>query len=117
MRCESQRPALRTGTSSSSRARARRYGYQTNTRVKFVLVLALADAVVRDLDVKTVSPFLVARARELTRQSVAALPRHSQRLHCPHLKPVHLLRNGESATPGTANTVGQVCARDGRGGG
>lgn len=31
-----------------------RYGYQTNTRVKFVLVLALADAIVRDLDVKTV---------------------------------------------------------------
>lgn len=30
------------------------YGYQTNTRVKFVLVLALVDAVVRDLDVKTI---------------------------------------------------------------
>jgi hypothetical protein len=30
------------------------YGYQSNTRVKFVLVLALADAVVRDIDVKTV---------------------------------------------------------------
>ncbi|KAM0753386.1 trafficking protein particle complex 2, partial [Meredithblackwellia eburnea MCA 4105] len=30
------------------------YGYQTNTRIKFVLVLALADAVVRDLDVKTI---------------------------------------------------------------
>ncbi|KAL8293688.1 hypothetical protein RQP46_000389 [Phenoliferia psychrophenolica] len=29
------------------------YGYQTNTRIKFVVVLALADAVVRDLDVKT----------------------------------------------------------------
>jgi hypothetical protein len=31
-----------------------RYGYQTNTRVKFVLALALVDAVVRDIDVKTV---------------------------------------------------------------
>lgn len=30
------------------------YGYQTNTRVKFVLILALADAVIRDVDVKTV---------------------------------------------------------------
>ncbi|GAA5975989.1 hypothetical protein JCM11641_002861 [Rhodosporidiobolus odoratus] len=30
------------------------YGYQTNTRLKFVVVLALADAVVRDVDVKTV---------------------------------------------------------------
>lgn len=31
------------------------YGYQTNTRVKFVVILALADAVIRDVDVKTVS--------------------------------------------------------------
>ena len=31
------------------------YGYQSNTRVKFIVVLALADAVVRDIDVKTVS--------------------------------------------------------------
>ncbi|SGY20546.1 BQ5605_C016g08090 [Microbotryum silenes-dioicae] len=30
------------------------YGYQTNTRVKFVLILAMADAVVRDIDVKTI---------------------------------------------------------------
>ncbi|KAJ8294085.1 Trafficking protein particle complex subunit 2-like protein [Rhodotorula toruloides] len=30
------------------------YGYQTNTRIKFVLAIALADAVVRDLDVKTI---------------------------------------------------------------
>ncbi|KAI5479903.1 trafficking protein particle complex subunit 2 [Pseudohyphozyma bogoriensis] len=30
------------------------YGYQTNTRIKFVLVIALVDAVVRDLDVKTI---------------------------------------------------------------
>lgn len=30
------------------------YGYQTNTRVKFVVILALADAVIRDVDVKTV---------------------------------------------------------------
>ncbi|GAA6040192.1 hypothetical protein JCM8097_004175 [Rhodosporidiobolus ruineniae] len=30
------------------------YGYQTNTRVKFVLALALADAVIRDIDVKTI---------------------------------------------------------------
>ncbi|GAA5820057.1 hypothetical protein JCM11251_005465 [Rhodosporidiobolus azoricus] len=30
------------------------YGYQTNTRVKFVLALALADAVIRDVDVKTI---------------------------------------------------------------
>ncbi|KAK4703056.1 trafficking protein particle complex subunit 2, partial [Phenoliferia sp. Uapishka_3] len=34
------------------------YGYQTNTRVKFVLVLALADAVVRDIDVRTVRRLL-----------------------------------------------------------
>ncbi|GAA5850403.1 hypothetical protein JCM8547_001864 [Rhodosporidiobolus lusitaniae] len=30
------------------------YGYQTNTRIKFVLALALADAVIRDVDVKTI---------------------------------------------------------------
>ncbi|BGP16357.1 hypothetical protein JCM10213_004898 [Rhodosporidiobolus nylandii] len=30
------------------------YGYQSNTRVKFVLALALADAVIRDVDVKTI---------------------------------------------------------------
>ncbi|GAA5874635.1 hypothetical protein JCM16303_002932 [Sporobolomyces ruberrimus] len=30
------------------------YGYQTNTRVKFVVILALADAVIRDVDVKTI---------------------------------------------------------------
>ncbi|GJN90601.1 hypothetical protein Rhopal_003613-T1 [Rhodotorula paludigena] len=36
------------GESSSS------YGYQTNTRINFVLALALADAVIRDVDVKTI---------------------------------------------------------------
>ncbi|GAA5925804.1 trafficking protein particle complex subunit 2-like protein [Sporobolomyces koalae] len=30
------------------------YGYQTNTRIKFVVILALADAVIRDVDVKTI---------------------------------------------------------------
>ncbi|BGP55650.1 hypothetical protein JCM8202_002115 [Rhodotorula sphaerocarpa] len=30
------------------------YGYQTNTRVKFVLAIALADAVIRDVDVRTI---------------------------------------------------------------
>ncbi|GAA6053818.1 hypothetical protein JCM3770_003051 [Rhodotorula araucariae] len=30
------------------------YGYQTNTRIKFVLALSLADAVIRDVDVKTI---------------------------------------------------------------
>ncbi|GAA5965133.1 hypothetical protein JCM21900_003661 [Sporobolomyces salmonicolor] len=30
------------------------YGYQTNTRIKFVVALALADAVIRDVDVKTI---------------------------------------------------------------
>ncbi|POY75210.1 hypothetical protein BMF94_1842 [Rhodotorula taiwanensis] len=30
------------------------YGYQTNTRVKFVLAIALADAVIRDIDVRTI---------------------------------------------------------------
>ena len=32
----------------------RSYGYQTNTRIKFVLAIALADAVIRDIDVRTV---------------------------------------------------------------
>lgn len=40
--------------SNATDVHARRYGYQSNTRVKFVLVLALVDAVVRDMDVKTV---------------------------------------------------------------
>lgn len=30
------------------------YGYQSNTGIKFVLVLSLVDAVVRDVDVKTI---------------------------------------------------------------
>ncbi|GAA5877132.1 hypothetical protein JCM3774_003310 [Rhodotorula dairenensis] len=30
------------------------YGYQTNTRIKFVLAIALADAVIRDVDVRTI---------------------------------------------------------------
>ncbi|GAA5896208.1 hypothetical protein JCM8208_007558 [Rhodotorula glutinis] len=30
------------------------YGYQTNTRVKFILALSLADALIRDVDVKTI---------------------------------------------------------------
>ncbi|GAA6006887.1 hypothetical protein JCM10207_009127 [Rhodosporidiobolus poonsookiae] len=30
------------------------YGYQSNTRIRFIVALALADAVIRDLDVKTI---------------------------------------------------------------
>ncbi|GAA5959301.1 hypothetical protein JCM8115_000070 [Rhodotorula mucilaginosa] len=30
------------------------YGYQTNTRIRFVLAIALADAVIRDIDVRTI---------------------------------------------------------------
>lgn len=37
------------------RCAADRYGYQTNARVKFVLAIGLADAVIRDIDVRTVS--------------------------------------------------------------
>lgn len=40
------------------------YGYQTNTRIKFVLAIALADAVIRDVDVRTVS-ITYARAEDL----------------------------------------------------
>ncbi|GAA5983454.1 hypothetical protein JCM10908_000291 [Rhodotorula pacifica] len=30
------------------------YGYKTNTRIKFILAIALADAVIRDIDVRTI---------------------------------------------------------------
>ena len=36
------------------------YGYQTNTRIKFVLIISLAGTVVRDAEVKTVSPSSLA---------------------------------------------------------
>lgn len=91
------------------------YGYQSNTRIKFVLVLALADAVVRDIDVKTVGPRQLRPARSPTDLShLADLPRHPQRLHLAHLEPLHLRRDRQPLRPLCTDTESQVRQGDGR---
>lgn len=51
------------------------YGYMTNTKVKFITVLTVPDVIIKDLDMKNVSPFF---EREREREKFACLLSSSQ---------------------------------------
>ncbi|ORY89468.1 Sedlin, N-terminal conserved region-domain-containing protein [Leucosporidium creatinivorum] len=67
------------------------YGYQSNTRIKFVLILALADAVVRDIDVKTIF-------RAIHNAYISHISNPSPPLR-PTIPPLSLHRYGVASSP------------------